>query len=131
MSNINATVNQMRQLIPSSNPPRKNPFFGTSRVKRGLFDFIGEISKSLFGTATASDISTLQRHMQTLNRNNAKLAKAMAVHEKHLSSFISTVNKRFDNVMNAVEQNHRDAVMYATQAQHSIDAVEHEFMLLG
>ena len=35
--------------------------------RRGLFDFIGQISKSLFGTATSDEIATLQRHMQTLN----------------------------------------------------------------
>ena len=100
MASINATVHEIHRLIPQSQLRQPNPFFGSSRrSKRGIFDFIGQISKSLFGTATSSDIATLRRHMQVLNRNNANIAKAMATQEKHLSSFISTVDERFNNVV--------------------------------
>lgn len=42
--------------------------------------------------------------MQTLNNNNVKLAQAMVQQDHHLSSFISTVDKRFNNVMSAVQK---------------------------
>lgn len=71
-----------------------------------FFYFVGEISKSLFGTTTSADITTLQRHMQVLNKNNVKLAKAMVHQDQHLSSFINTVDKRFSNVLAAVKKNH-------------------------
>ena len=38
-----------------------------SRVKRGLFDFMGKISKSLFGTATSDDINILKRKINHIN----------------------------------------------------------------
>lgn len=52
---------------------------GLSRHKRRILDFVGQISKSLFGTATPDDIATLQRHMQTLNRNNAQIAATIVI----------------------------------------------------
>lgn len=52
---------------------------GLSRHKRRILDYVGQISKSLFGTATPDDIATLQRHMQTLNRNNAQIAATIVI----------------------------------------------------
>lgn len=99
MASVNSTVREINALIP---PPHRNQFISSFRSKRVILNFVGQISKSLFGTATSDDIYTLQRHMQLLNRNYVKIAKTMAVHEKHLSSFISTVDARFNNVMGAI-----------------------------
>ncbi|KAK3105717.1 hypothetical protein FSP39_004121 [Pinctada imbricata] len=130
IASVNQTVHEIHQLIPTSVLPKQDTFFGRSRSRRGLFDFIGKISKSLFGTATSSDINTLKRHMQALNQNNVKIAKAMATQEKHLSSFISSVDERFQNVMNAVKQNHNDAVALSKLMSSSFDALSHEVMIL-
>lgn len=92
-----------------------------------FFYFVGEISKSLFGTTTSADITTLQRHMQVLNKNNVKLAKAMVHQDQHLSAFINTVDKRFSNVLAAVKKNHQDAVTIIRLAHASMDALDHEF----
>ena len=132
VASLNATINRIHRLVPHVNIPEneKLPHISFSRTKRGLFDFIGDISKSLFGTATTSDLQTLQRHMRLLNKKNANLAKAIAKQDSHLSSFISTVDKRFNNVMSAIKQNHDDALMLARQSQSSIDEAEHEMLLL-
>lgn len=132
MASVNTTVNEIHSLIPQTHIPNTNQFIcsSRSRSKRGIFDFVGQISKSLFGTATSDDIDTLQRHMQTLNRNNIKITQAMAVLEKHLSSFISTVDARFNNVMNAITRNHNDIVALTDLLHQSVDSVEHEFALL-
>ncbi|XP_069123363.1 LOW QUALITY PROTEIN: uncharacterized protein [Argopecten irradians] len=129
MANVNETVRELHRLIPHSYLPNNSPF-SSRRNKRGLFDFIGEISKSLFGTATSSDVSNLKRHMQILNRNNVKLAKAMADEAHQLTSFISTVNDRFDNVMNAIKTNHDQTITLSNQFARSLDGIEHEFVLL-
>ncbi|XP_062585333.1 uncharacterized protein LOC134246997 [Saccostrea cucullata] len=131
MASVNTTVHQIHRLVPSTILPPKKTYFGSSRSKRGLFDFVGQISKSLFGTATSDDINALKRHMQTLNNNNVKLAQAMALQDKHLSSFITAVDKRFNNVMSAILQNHRDAVALNNLVHHSMDALDHEFVILS
>lgn len=131
MASVNTTVEQIHHLIPTTTLPPQRTFFRSSRSKRGLFDFVGRISKSLFGTATSDDINTLQRHMQTLNNNNIKLAQAMAQQDQHLSSFVSTVDKRFNNIMAAVQKNHQDAVALSDLAHRSMDALDHEFVILS
>lgn len=86
-----------------------------------------KFQKSLLGTTTSADITTLQRHMQVLNKNNVKLAKAMVHQDQHLLSFINTVDKRFSNVLAAVKKNHQDAVTIIRLAHASMDALDHEF----
>lgn len=131
MASVNTTVNQIHHLIPSTTLPPQQTYIGSSRQKRGLFDFVGKLSKSLFGTATSDDINALKRHMQTLNNNKVKLAQAMSQQDHHLSSFISTVDERFNNVMSAVQKNHQDAIALSNLAHRSMDALEHEFVILS
>ena len=42
-----------------------------SRVKRGLFNFIGEASRSLFGTATVRDVQQIRRIIRDMKKNGA------------------------------------------------------------
>ena len=131
MASVNSTVHQIHILLPQAHVPPPTTFIGSSRSskrKRGMFDFIGQISKSLFGTA--DEIAILQRHMPTLNNNNVKIAKAMAVQEKHLSSFISAVDECFNNIMDAVQKNHQDTMALNDLLFSSMDGMEHEFVLL-
>lgn len=44
--------------------------------------------------------------MQVLNNNDAKLAKVITIHDKHFCSSISMVEGRFNNVMDAIQQNY-------------------------
>ena len=55
----------------------------------------------------------------------------MAQQDEHLSSFISTVDERFQNVMSAVTKNHRDAIALSELAHRSMDALDHEFQILS
>ncbi|CAG2249469.1 unnamed protein product [Mytilus edulis] len=77
-----------------------------SRSKRGLFNFIGSISRSLFGTATVKDVQKLARHVNILINRNNKFAKAMTEHDQLLSSFMSKTDERFQNIVLGVQQNH-------------------------
>ncbi|XP_069132410.1 uncharacterized protein [Argopecten irradians] len=129
MSSINATVMQIHHLVPHSYF-QNTLALSSRRSKCGLFDFIGQISKSLFGTATSNDVENLKRHMQVLNNNNVKLAKAMAQEAHQLTSFMSTVNDRLDNVVKAVQINHDQTITLSNQFAASLDGIEHEFVLL-
>lgn len=104
---------------------------GLSRHKRRILDFVGQIFKSLFGTATPDDIATLQRHMQTLNRNNAQIAATIVIQEKHFPSFISTVDARFNNIRIEKPSKHSGSNRYCGSNRHlhsSVDSVEHVFV---
>ncbi|XP_069107346.1 uncharacterized protein, partial [Argopecten irradians] len=129
MTNINDTIKIINKLIPHGYFP-KAIFMDGKRLRRGLFDFIGEISKSLFGTATSTDLANLKKHMQVLNNNNVKLAKAMAREAHELTSFMSTVNDRFDNIVTAVKQNHDQTVTLSQQITHTLDGLQHELIVL-
>lgn len=130
MANVNNKVEQIHHLIPTTTLPPQRTFFRSLRSKRELFDFVGRISKSLFGTTISDDINTLQIHMNTLN-NNIKLAKAMAQQDRHLSFFILTVDKRFNNIMAAVQESHQDTVALSDLARRSMDALDHYFVILS
>ncbi|OWF53805.1 transmembrane protein ORF68 [Mizuhopecten yessoensis] len=129
MASINSTVTKIHRLIPHSYFPNTLKF-GSRRSKRGLMDFIGDVSKSLFGTATSSDVDNLKQHMQAMNNDNIKLAKAMTQEAHQLTSFVSTVNERFDNVIKAVRDNHDESVTLAQQFSSAMDGMQHEYILL-
>ena len=83
MASVNSTAHHILDLVPTTELPQERNFIGRSRSKRGIFDFVGKISKYLFGTATSGDIEALKRHMQVLNNNNVKLAEVMANQDQH------------------------------------------------
>ena len=64
--------------------------------------------------------------MQVLNNNNVKLAEAMANQNQHQHS-----DKRFSNVMATIQKNHQDAVAVSELAHRSMDALDHDFVILG
>ena len=96
-TSINTTVDLIHELIPKVDLSVS----GTtqSRNKCGLFDFVGSISKSLFGTATVEDVEKLARHVNILINKNNKFVKAMTHHDQLLSSFMAKTDQRFQNIM--------------------------------
>ena len=57
------------------------------REKRGLFDFMGEISKVLFGTATSTEVQNIR---EVINTNNEQVSILRHNQEKFLSVFNKT-----------------------------------------
>lgn len=97
-SRLNDTLDTMMELIPETKIHK-------SRSKRSLLPFIGKLSKGLFGTATMEDVNILAKHMNKLPQVSIGLSKALAQHEDHMSSFISSANDRMDNLVNGIEDN--------------------------
>lgn len=58
------------------------------------------------------------------------MAQAMAIQELHLSSFITAVDERFNNLMNAVQKNHQDTVSLNDLIFSFLDAMKHEIVLI-
>ena len=102
--NINQTVDMVHKLVGhvSLDTPSKTE----TRLRRGLFDFIGSISKSLFGTATVQDVNRLAKHVNILIHRNNEFAKDLAHHDELLSSYMSKTNQRFDNIISGIQNNY-------------------------
>ena len=79
------------------------------RSRRSIFSFIGDLSKTIFGTATVEDTNTLAKHINALQRQSKNMIHLMQQHEDGLSSFMSTANTRMTNLMNGIHENH-DAI---------------------
>ena len=88
-----------------------------SRSARSLLPFIGQFSKTLFGTATLDDINTLAKHINALTRKNNELGIALTQHGAHFSSFINSANKRMDNLMKGIQDNEMAIKYVQTQIQ--------------
>lgn len=58
------------------------------------------------------------------------MAQAMTIQELHLSSFITAVDERFNNLMNAVQKNHQDTVSLNDLIFSFLDAMKHEIVLI-
>jgi hypothetical protein len=125
MSHVNDTIRQIKELVPQVHHTNTGP---SSRSKRGIFDFVGEFSKTLFGTATTGDLNILAGHMNQLTAKTATMAKLLSQHEQQFSSFISTTDDRFNNVLHGVAKNHEIIEILARQMNVTFDSLEEAYM---
>ena len=77
----------------------------TERTRKSLLPFVGGLSKNLFGTATMEDVNILKAHINALTKNSRQVAKFMKMQTNHFSSFMTTTNKRFDDIQESVTEN--------------------------
>ena len=104
------TIQTIHRIIPKADIQR-------SRSERSLLPFIGQFSKTLFGTATSDDINTLSRHINALSKRTNELGMALTQHGAHFSSYIRSANKRMDNLIKGVEDNEMAIKYIQTQIQ--------------
>ena len=97
------------------------------RGKRSLLFFLGQLSRSIFGTATVDDINILSRHINELSRRTMKISTAIEQHGAHMSSSMEKANKRMDNLMKGVKNNEMAIIYIHTQLQTSIRDLKSNF----
>ena len=95
-------VEKVQDLMPEVNLPDDD-----SRSKRSLLPFIGQLSKSIFGTATVRDVEILQSHISSVIQNSNKLESAFKYQSNKLSSFMSIVDNRITNAAKEIQINHK------------------------
>ena len=77
----------------------------SKRIKRGLFNFIGIISKELFGTAQANDVELLGKRLTLLEENTKTINRILAyktTHEEELKASLNSVIYRINNITDAM-----------------------------
>ncbi|XP_077869057.1 uncharacterized protein LOC144360018 [Saccoglossus kowalevskii] len=102
MYHISRDERAIRVLFPKIE--KKN--LGNERQKRGLLDFVGKVSKSLFGTATSNDVNILRRHVAALESSTEVMTDQIVAYEDDLNSYVFTTNKRIGNALNGIKENH-------------------------
>ena len=117
---LNNTIESIRELIPVAEAQK-------SRSRRSLLPFIGQFSKTLFGTATIDDINVLARHMNAMTKRTRQMASILAQHENDLSSFVTKSNKRMDNLMKGIKDNNLAINYVQAQVQRATTNLEHMF----
>ena len=122
---FNYTIETIENLVPERNNILK------SRTKRSILPFIGDLSKSLFGTATVEDVQLLAKHINALNRLTDNVVKSVQQHEDHLSSYIQTVDDRFTNIVKGIKENELAITHIHTQLYETFDNLERSFTTMS
>ena len=95
-------IRQIHDIMPNITMPNED-----SRSKRSLLPFVGEFSKTIFGTATERDIQILLHHIAILNKKTDLLATEVNKDTKSLTSFMSVVDDRISNAASEIQKNHK------------------------
>ena len=99
IDSIESNINMVKQLIPFQVGDMK-------KSKRAILDFVSTIGKSLFGFAKNSDVKILVSHINQIETNENITSHQLIQLGTQLSSFMNTTNKRIDNAMEGVADNH-------------------------
>lgn len=70
-----------------------------------LYPFDGSLSLSLFGTATMDDVNISAFHINALTKTLNNIVNALQKHNEHMTSFMSTANKRMDYLQFSISKN--------------------------
>lgn len=100
LTRTNDTIVYIKNIIPQTNNTQ------SERQTRSVLPFIGDLSTTLFGTATFHDVQVLAQHIQLLAKRVGKTNLALQRNGKHVSSFIQTTTNRLDNAFKAINDNH-------------------------
>lgn len=118
---INSTLESVFKLIPERQLNEQ------SRSKRAILSFIGDLSKSIFGTATVEDVRMLANHINALNKITSKVVSTVEQHEENLASYIKTSDERMSNIIKGVEANEYAIENIQTQFKNSLGNIEKVF----
>ena len=104
---LNETLAQLEDALdlPEHNMDHNNDF----RSKRKIFGFIGELSHTIFGTATEKDVKLVAAHVEKLENRSALMAKMLSNFTQDLSSFMTVSSKRMNNLKQQIVDEH-DAI---------------------
>lgn len=79
-------------------------FKGPGRRQRSApLSFIGGLSRTLFGTATAEDLQIVANRVNDLIRRNRNITGAILSHAKNFKSYMRIENVRFQNMGNMID----------------------------
>lgn len=123
---MNSTIESILRLIPERNLVNTE-----RRSRRSLLPFIGDLSKSLFGTATFNDVQRLASHINALNRFTRNMAHSIQQHDDKMSSYMHAVDNRINNIVDGLKQNALAIEHIQTQLYASFNDLENSFSTMN
>lgn len=118
IAEFNLTLERALKLIPEFNLPETK-----SRSKRAILPFVGDMSKSLFGTATFHDVKILAAHIAVLHKQDGQFTKAFQQFGNHMQSAMSSIDKRVSNSFRAIQDNHAAISELGQETQRSFSTL--------
>ncbi len=107
---VNEAIATIKELIPDLATR------AGSRKSRASLPFTGNLSHTLFGTATSKEVETLREHINTIVRQTNVISHSFSNHAGKMESYMTAVDERMTNIMSSVQANHRELneVIYQT-----------------
>ena len=102
-----------------------------SRVERGLLNFVGELSHSLFGTARDKDISQLHAAMKHFAENQDTMTTAWRQSQNRLASLTKTFNHRLDHMTNLLHIQRQEVVELYRQVKHETSTLSEQSLIIA
>ena len=125
---IHSTLRHLYSLVPEYSLASDETQEG--RSSRGLFDFVGQLSHGLFGTATDSDIRSIHKTIQSMERREHTLASAWQKAANRLASFGAATNHRLDAMAQMISMQQETASdIYAKITRETSDLSQASAML--
>jgi len=82
--------------------PRDNPLI-RGQGQRGLFNFVGDLSHALFGTARDVDVTGFKETVQHIAGSQHLLTTSIQQVQNRMSSYSKTINTRVDGIVSMLD----------------------------
>ena len=86
-----------------------NQIMGVNSPRRGLLNFIGDLSKSLFGTLSNDDLEKINKEFDQVYSDNEKMSKVLQNHTKILKVLLDSSSVKYEKLAQLLESENRQA----------------------
>ena len=97
-----------------------------SRTKRKVFGFVGDLTHTLFGTATSKEVNNIVSHVLEPEDKNQRLVDAVAKSHDDLSTSMTLSGNRYNNLRNMSAENHMAIIALRTSLLREMTRALHE-----
>ena len=100
INDFNHTVELIDELLPYTVIPQNK-----TRSKKALFGFLGSLAHDLFGVSTDDQLQQVTNQMNVLKKAMSTIGGVMTQNNRELTSYMRTVDKRINNVVEGLRMN--------------------------
>lgn len=107
-----------------------NSFSGKTRKQRNApLSFIGDISKSIFGTATMADLKAVVDRVDQIIRLDSNITTTLQSHVDIFKTFMTIENERYNNMKEAINQTRENLKAIQETAKTIPDELEKTYAM--